>query len=188
MSQVLAHKLERRSRDAAARAGEIARQIRETIAHTRALARGLSPVSLEAEGLMSALTELAANTETIFHVVCRFHYDSPVPVKDPAVATHLFRIAQEAVSNALRHGKTVRSIRIELLATPGEIVLRVSDDGAGFPPANAPVKDTGMGLHIMQARTGMIGGTLAVGPNPGGGARVSVSIPRQPPPSPQPHG
>jgi two-component system CheB/CheR fusion protein len=188
MSQVLAHKLERRSKDAAARAGEIARQIRETIAHTRALARGLSPVALEAEGLMSALAELAANTEKIFRVACRFHCDPPVPVPDQAVATHLFRIAQEAVSNALRHGQTVRSIRLELSARPGRLELSVSDDGAGFPAPKAAVKAAGMGLHIMQSRAGMVGGTLAVGPGPGGGTRVSISIPRQIPPPPQLHG
>jgi len=188
MSQVLAHKLERRSKDAAARAGEIARQIREAIAQTRALARGLSPVTLEAEGLMSALAELAANTEKIFRVACRFHCDAPVPVQDQAVATHLFRIAQEAVSNALRHGRTVRHIRLELSAAPGRIELSVSDDGAGFPASKPAVKSAGMGLHIMQARARMIGGALAVGPNPGGGARVSVSVPRQLPSSPQVHG
>ena len=185
MSQVLAQKLERRSKDGSERAGEIAKNMRETISHTRALARGLSPVTLEAEGLMTALNELAWNTEKIFRVNCRFQCDPPVPVRDQAVATHLFRIAQEAVSNAIRHGKTVRNLTITLQAASDRLELSVSDDGAGFPATASVAKGTGMGLRIMQSRTGMIGGSLAMGANPGGGTRITISAPdHRPAPTP----
>ncbi len=176
MSQVLEQKLERRSRDGSTRAGTIAKNVRETISQTRALARGLSPVTLEAEGLMSALGELAENTSKIFRVNCQFQCDPPVPVNDQAISTHLFRIAQEAVSNALRHGQKVRCVTIQLRAADGRLWLSVSDDGTGFA-ATKPANDKGMGLRIMQSRTGMIGGTLAIGGNPAGGATVTISVP-----------
>ena len=188
MSQVLEQKLERRSKDASARAGEIAKNVRETISQTRALARGLSPVTLEAEGLMSALDELARNTTTIFRVACQFQCQPAVLVADQAVSTHLFRIAQEAVSNALRHGKKVRRVAIQLVDADDRIVLSVSDDGAGFPLAAETSRGKGMGLRIMQSRTGMIGGTLAIGNNPGGGATVTIAVPRALQTTPHPHG
>ena len=188
MSQVLEQKLERRSKNAAARAGEIAKNVRETISQTRALARGLSPVTLEAEGLMSALYELALNTGKIFRVACHFQCEPPVLVADQAVSTHLFRIAQEAVSNALRHGKNVRRVTIGLVDEDKRIVLSVRDDGAGFPPEAVAARRKGMGLRIMQSRTGMIGGTLSIGNHPEGGARVSISVPHVVNTNPHPHG
>ena len=188
MSQVLEQKLERRSKEGSERAGEIAKNVRETIAHTRSLARGLSPVTLEAEGLMSALHELALNTEKIFRVGCRFECARPVTLTDHAAATHLFRIAQEAVSNAIRHGKTVRRITIALEDREARIILSISDDGDGFPAQTGTAKNGSMGLRIMQSRTGMIGGTLAIGGNAAGGATVTISVPRAGTPSKPHHG
>ena len=174
MSQVLEQKLAPQSAEAARRAGEIAKNVREAIGQTRSLARGLSPVTLESEGLTSALHELAVNTEKLFKVKCRFVGDASVAVLNHAVATHLFRLAQEAVSNAIKHGRAKR-IAIHLKADPGRIYLAVSDNGRGIPAA-AP-KSKGMGLRIMQSRTGMIGGTLTVERNPTGGTSVFCSAP-----------
>ncbi len=175
MSQVLEQKLARRSKAAAVRAGDIAKNVREAISHTRLLARGLSPVTLESEGLMSALQELALNTETIFRVACRFDCNPPVLVSDYAAATHLFRLAQEAVSNAIKHGKAKR-ILIRLKEERGRLALSIIDNGSGFP-TQIP-KSKGMGLRIMQSRAGMIGGTLAIERNAAGGTRVTVAAPR----------
>ena len=174
MSQVLEKKLARRSKDAAKRAGEIAGNVRSAISHTRQLARGLSPVTLESEGLMAALQELALHTQAMFGVTCRFECDAPVLVPDSAAATHLFRIAQEAVSNALKHGKA-RRIALQLRDGRAGVSLRISDNGAGFPAQTPRTK--GMGLRIMQSRAGMMGGTLAIERNSGGGASVMVSVP-----------
>ena len=174
MSQVLEQKLTPQSRDAAKRASDIAKNVREAIGQTRSLARGLSPVTLESEGLTSALDELAVNTEKMFNVKCRFDGDSQVTVHNHAVATHLFRLAQEAVSNAIKHGKA-RRISIHLKADPGRIYLAVNDNGRGFT-AEIP-KSKGMGLRIMQSRTGMIGGTLTIERNAGGGTSVICSAP-----------
>ncbi len=174
MSQVLEQKLSPRHRDAARRAGEIAKNVREAISQTRSLARGLSPVTLESEGLMSALQELAVNTEKVFGVACRLDCDPPVSVADQAVATHLFRLAQEAVANAIKHGRAKR-IAIQLTRDQGRLILKVADDGRGFATKIARTK--GMGLRIMQSRAGMMNGTLAIERNPGGGTSVICSVP-----------
>lgn len=174
MSGALERKLVVRSPPEARAAGEIAGHVREAIGQTRLLARGLSPVTLESEGLMSALQEFAGNTERIFGVSCRFKCSPPVLVKDPAVGTHLFRIAQEAVSNAIKHGRAT-VLRIELQEhPPGTLVLTVTDNGFGFPK-DAP-KQKGMGLQIMKSRAGMMGGLLAVENAEGGGVKVSCSV------------
>jgi two-component system sensor kinase FixL len=174
MSQVLAKKLAPKSKAHARQVMEIANHVREAITHTRSLARGLSPVTIESEGLTSALLELATNTEKNFHVQCRCDIDEPVAIHDHAVATHLFRIAQEAVSNAVRHGRA-RRIVIALRNSPGGITLDVSDNGNGL--RKQPANQKGMGLRIMQSRASMIGGAMAIEPNPEGGVRVTCSIP-----------
>ena len=175
MSQVLEQKLAAKSRSDAGRVGEIARHVREAIGQTRLLARGLSPVTIESEGLMSALQELAINTEKMFRVVCVFECEPPVLVHDPAVATHLYRIAQEAVSNAIKHGKA-RRIVIRLRDAGERNVLLVKDDGVGLPKVLPKTK--GMGLHIMRYRAGMIGGAFMVERDLDGGTSVVCSVPR----------
>ena len=182
MSRALEQKIAPRSKTDARRVGEIAGHVRQAIRQTRLLALGLSPVTVESEGLMAALQELASNTEKVFQVGCRFECQAPVPVRDPAVATHLFRIAQEAVSNAIKHGRA-RQIVIRLAQQQKRLLLAVNDNGSGFP--QIPPRQSGMGLRIMQSRAGMIGGTLAVENNPEGGARITCAVtlaaqPRQP--------
>jgi PAS domain S-box-containing protein len=173
MSEILAQKLLKQSKANATRASEITRHVRDAIGQTRLLARGLSPVVLESEGLMSALQELAANTEKMFRIACEFTCAAPVLIHDHTVATHLYRIAQEAVSNAIRHGKA-RRVRISLEPAEDRIVLTIRDDGAGLGKDLAKAK--GMGLRIMQYRAGMIGGSLTVQDELAGGASVSCSI------------
>jgi two-component system, LuxR family, sensor kinase FixL len=178
MSQVLERKLAGRSKVGAAKIGEISNNVRDAISHTRSLARGLSPVTLESEGLMSALQELASNTRNIFRVACSFNCDGIVEVHDHAAATNLFRIAQEAVSNAIKHGRA-KQISIDLERNGGRITLQVSDNGVGFPAKS--LYENGMGLRIMQSRVGMIGGTLAFGRTTGGGVTLTCSAPDTPP-------
>jgi len=175
LAQVLAQKLAKKSQDGSARAVEIAKAVRESISQTRLLARGLSPVTLESEGLMSALAELALNTEKIFRVRCTF--DCPVVVKfdDHAAATHLFRIAQEAVSNAIKHGKA-KNLSIQLREDASHLRLRVNDDGVGFLENFST--SSGMGLRIMQSRIGMVGGTVTIERQPAGGTSVIFIAPK----------
>ncbi len=176
LSQVLAQKLARKSKDGSARATEIAKAVRESISQTRLLARGLSPVTLESEGLMSALAELALNTEKMFRVRCEFQCDEVVKFDNHAAATHLFRIAQEAVSNAIKHGKA-KKISLQLSEDPARLHLRVSDNGLGFPKNFSG--GNGMGLRIMQTRIGMVGGTLTIEPNAKNGVSVICSAPKR---------
>lgn len=176
MGEILEQRLARRSKADAARVAEISRQVREAITQTRSLARGLSPVVVESEGLMSALVELADYSERMFRIHCEFECSPPVPVHDHVAATHLYRVAQEAVSNAVRHGKAKRVI-ISLERVDERIVLRIVDDGVGLPEDLSHAK--GMGLRIMQYRAAIIRGRLSVSREPAGGTAVVCSIPNE---------
>jgi PAS domain S-box-containing protein len=177
-SQVLEQKLSKRFESAAASAGEISQAVREAIGQTRALARGLSPVTIESDGLLSALQELSLNVEKLFHIRCQFEGDADTQVRDHAAATHLFRLAQEAVSNAIKHGKA-KWVSIQLKTEGDRLYLVVSDNGCGIPENRG--KSKGMGLRIMQSRANMIGGTLTVERNVPGGTLVICSAPNPAP-------
>jgi PAS domain S-box-containing protein len=168
-SQSLAQTLEKKARGFVAPVEEIAGHVREVIAQTRSLARGLSPFILESEGLTSALGELAANAGKLFSVKCMFESDGLVAMSDPTTATHLYRIAQEAVTNAVKHGKA-SAIEINLAGKNDRIVLTVSDNGIGL--AAPPSGGTGMGLRTMQYRAAIIGATLLVQTQAKGGTRI----------------
>jgi signal transduction histidine kinase len=118
--------------------------------------------------------ELVASTETMFGVKCRLVCDPPVGVKDPVAATHLYRIAQEAVSNAIKHDKA-GEVAIQLQTAGERTSLSVHDNGVGFPKAIP--KQEGMGLRIMQSRAGMIGGSLSIEKGPAGGTTVLCAVP-----------
>jgi len=173
MSQVLEQKLAAKSRSDATRIGEISRHVREAIGQTRSLARGLSPVTLESEGLASALQELAANTEKIFGITCRVSAAQLGHIHARPVETHLYRIAQEAVSNAIKHGRA-REVLIQLETNAERTVLSVTNDGIGIP--EPPPRNEGMGLRIMDYRAGMIGGTLTIQRNATVGTTVRCSL------------
>ncbi len=172
MSQVLEQALAPKARKHSAQAGQIAAHVREAITQTRMLAHGLCPVVLESEGLMSALQELAHATTKMFGVDCVFHCDHPVQVHDNTTATHLYRIAQEAVSNAIKHGKS-RRIEIGLAAESSRVFLAVKDNGSGI---SATPPRTGAGLRIMQYRAGMIGGSVIVQRGEPDGTTVACSV------------
>ena len=173
MSQVLHQKLSAKSKTDAKRAGEIAGHVREAITQTRSLARGLAPVTLESEGLASALHELATNTEKLFSIECVVECQNPNLSVPTATATHLYRIAQEAVSNAIRHGKASR-VQIRIVSAGNRLVVSVADNGVGLP--KTPPRSSGMGWRIMRYRAGMIGGSLSIEPIEAGGTLVSCSV------------
>ncbi len=157
--QVLGEKLAAKSQPEAAEAGRVVTLIEEGIELARSLARGLAPVELDAEGLMTAFHELAKNTTERFKVDSRFEAPHPVLINDSATAMHLFRIAQEAVSNALKHGRA-KQVMIGLTHSLDGIRLTVQDDGSGLPDP-LPEK-RGMGLNIMRHRAAMIGATIDI--------------------------
>jgi two-component system CheB/CheR fusion protein len=171
-SRVLERRLEQTSKKEAAQAAEIAAQVREAMVQTRLLSRGLSPVVLESRGLVAALQELASSTEQLFRIKCGFRCPTPVPVKDQAVATHLYRIAQEAVSNALKHGRAGR-IDIELGSGSDKLVLAVKDNGIGI---SKDAEGRGMGLQTMRYRAVTMGATLLIREQSRGGTLVQCTL------------
>lgn len=153
---------------------EIVRLISRANTRARETSRGLMPVVLDSGGLMAALEELADSTARAYEISCSFYYDHPVQVEDNQLAVQLFRIAQEAVSNAVKHSQAQR-VEIRLARQSGSLVLTVRDDGVGIP--DKPAKGTGMGLLTMNHRAQMMGGTVAVTPRPTGGTQVTCTLP-----------
>src|SRR5207245_2148609 len=117
------------------------------------LCRTLSPPALESAGLAEALRELAANAESIFRIECSVDEQSPIDQPPVGTAVHLYRIAQEAISNAVRHGKA-KHVHVRLRNSGGVLVMQIDDDGVGIDPAAASMN--GMGLRIMRYRARMI--------------------------------
>jgi len=157
--QVLGQKLAGRSLPEAAEADRLVELIQEAIELTRTLARNLHPVEIQAGRLADNFQELAAHAGDQFKVSCQFECHPAAPLADVNTATHLYRIAQEAITNAVRHGKA-RHINIRLDSTDNEIVLTIIDDGIGLPE-NARNGD-GLGLRIMAYRASMIGATFNI--------------------------
>ena len=158
----------------ATKACEIATLIRAAIEYTRQFAKGLAPVELEAEGLMRGLRAMAARASELFKVNCEFECPSNVLVQDPTTGTHLYRIAQEALTNSIKHGKATRiKIVLTALADLGELII--NDNGNGF--SNEAYVPGGMGLRIMRYRADMIGGTLAIQAKVPTGASVICTFP-----------
>lgn len=176
--EMMSHTLVRRLKaDAPALAGsaaEIADFTRQAVTQTRQLAHGLAPVALEAEGLMTALNDLAILTSRA-GVACEFACESPVAFHDDAAATHLYRIAQESVNNALKHAGASR-ITLRLLDAGEAIGLTIEDDGRGLPAG--PTASRGMGLPVMEYRARLIGGRLDIRSEPGKGVRITCAVPK----------
>ena len=159
MTKVQEQKLKEKRLPYAADAAKIVKLVNEAINKTRELARGLSPVVSESHGLMSAVQQLSAEVADVFGVSCQLHCESPVLIDDVSLATNLYHIAQEAVSNAVKHGKA-RKIVITLAASERQGMLTVQDNGWGFK--GIPTDSKGMGHNIMSHRAKMIGGTLDI--------------------------
>ena len=155
---------------------DIVRLISQANTRAREMSRGLVPVVIEAGGLMSALSDLASGTEKIFHVSCLFWCEKPVLVQDSLAAVQLYRIAQEAVANAIKHSGADQ-IEIVLKARDGNILLSIRDNGVGFPDETPHSSGAGMGLLTMSHRAKMLGGHLTVGPDDTGGTEVRCVAP-----------
>jgi PAS domain S-box-containing protein len=173
LSHVLAEELRQQSLPAARDAGRITELLNQTIGEAHGLAHGLSPINLEADGLMAALKDLAANIKSIYKISCRLVCPGPALIEDSAVAINLFRIAQEAVQNAIKHGKAARIV-IRLTAKNGGVKLVVKDNGRGLPKHFMPRR--GMGLKIMDYRASMVGAELQMCRGKTGGTVLTCSL------------
>jgi len=159
LGKVLEQRLAARSLDEAKDAAEIITLINDAITQTRGIARGLYPIRMEEIGLMNALGELAGTVEKLFTVSCRFEYDRVVLIHDTINAIHLYRIAQEAVNNAIKHGMAT-DIVISLTSENGTTRLAIRDNGTGFRKAHKDGK--GMGISTMKHRANMIGAAIDI--------------------------
>lgn len=174
-ANALEQRLKHGRRPEAAMAHRIAELLDVSITISRRLSRGLFPIRLEGHGLHAALDTLAASTRERFGIACDFNSEPADIFTSQATATHLYRIAQEAVANAAKHSKA-RKITIGLRQDHSVLELTVSDDGNGFQPAKVQ-SSPGMGLHIMEYRARAIGGVTRLEANPGGGATLSCRLP-----------
>ena len=157
-------------------ASRLSRGLVEANQHVHQLSHGIMPVQIDAEGLRSALQELAASTDGQQNVRCWFECPDPLTVANNVVARHLYRIAQEALSNALRHGQADQ-IRIALSQKDGYLVLDVSDNGIGFDPGvTHRTGRTGMGLRTMNYRASLIGGVVHITRGKEGGMSVRCTV------------
>jgi PAS domain S-box-containing protein len=147
--------------------------IQQAVEQAHDLARGLFPVSLEAGGLMAALDELVAGFGKLYPIALRFACQGTALVEDNATATHLYRIAQEAISNACRHAQATE-VLVQLSGTPLALELIVTDNGKGLP---SNVKSSGLGLETMRFRARSIGAQLELGPGRQNGTVVSCVLP-----------
>ena len=173
MSKVLEQKLAAKSLAEAADVREIVKLVNQAINETRRLARGLAPVDLSADGLMLALQEFAANVEKLSGISCDFKCEKPVLTKDHFAALNLYRIAEEAVDNAIKHGKA-KHILIGLSSVNDRTTLTVKDDGVGIPEGWE--KSKSMGLNIIKYRTRQIGASFDIKRDAGGGTIVTCSF------------
>ena len=168
----LLQSLSTQARPEMASARKICHLLDEAITESRSVCRGLYPVRLETEGLVPALEELARTTSERFSVECVCEAESRRLQCNIATATHLYRIAQEAVNNAVKHSGC-RCIAIRLAGAEGALELEIKDDGRGLPAPSQ--RHTGMGLHIMDYRARRIGGMLNITAN-GNGTVVACRL------------
>jgi signal transduction histidine kinase len=158
-AQVLKEKLAAKSAPEVPEAEKLVHYVEEGIDLTRNLARGFFSPELEADGLGAALEGLAENISERFAVNCIFHGEGLIPMRDPAVATQLYRIAQEAATNAAKHA-AAEQIDIRISVDDCELNLAIMDDGVGFP--DNPSDSKGLGLRLMRHGAALIGGTFSV--------------------------
>jgi len=158
----------------AATAAEIEKHLTESVKQARDLAHGLMPVQFDEAGLPAALQELAASASRLFRIDCTFEFAGENAATHPGKATHLYRIAQEAITNARRHGKA-NNVEVRLSANSSAMSLSIADDGIGFSKTE---KDTnGVGLSIMRYRANVVGGEFEIEERPAGGTIVSCTAP-----------
>jgi PAS domain S-box-containing protein len=173
LSRALEKALSAKGLPEASEAAEISRLVIEALAQTRNLARGLFPVDVETTSICQSLRELARTVEQMFNICCTVECASDLIITHKGISTHLFRLAQEATNNAVKHGRPQR-VSILLGSNGRQAVLRITDDGVGFPPTSE--RKTGLGLRIMSYRAQKVGGTLDIQPGQHGGTVVTCSF------------
>ncbi len=145
----------------------------QAIKKTRRLMRGLGLIDLKAHNFIKALSDLALETVENYHIPCIFKHDGSIIIYDDLMAINLYRIAQESLHNAVRHGNP-KKIGLSMYMKDGSNVMEIQDDGSGF--RGKTVDHTGMGLRIMEYRSGLIGGEIEIANNNAGGTTVTCTF------------
>ena len=174
MTKGLQLKLAKQRSVEAKEAGKIHALIQEAMSHASDLAHDLATLDLKENDLPAALKDLAARAKELFSISCRFESEGKTPALDPAVVAQLYKIAQEAVTNAIKHGKAKR-VDISLTNGGANVVLKIRNNGLPFPDMKS--HSTGMGLRIMNYRASLIGASLEIKGTGPRGTRVTCSLP-----------
>jgi signal transduction histidine kinase len=174
-TQLLTDKLAEQSLPLATEARQIVGFIQRAVTQAHEIAHGLHPVEIGPGGLMAAFNDLSDLVQNLFHIDCVVEVNGVADMFDDKEATHVYRIVQEAVANAIKHGKPSR-IAIKLRIQGPQIVLTVSDNGLGV--AEQLRHEKSMGISTMSYRACVIGATFAVRPDPNGGTAVVLTVPR----------
>jgi PAS domain S-box-containing protein len=172
LGRVLHQHLLARLPDEATAAAQIVDLVEQAVHRARDIARGLQPLQLQSDGLAVALEGLALNIEQMFQVRCHVACEKQITITDPASLIQLYRITQEAMSNAIRHGKA-QNIYIDVAHAGGRMILSVEDDGVGIDPVSSRF---GLGLRTMQHRATLIGATLTIEAADPGGTVVTCIV------------
>jgi PAS domain S-box-containing protein len=192
LADSLAKRLAARGQPESEKQTELVSMIQQAKSDVRQLAKGLYPVDVDAQGLLAALEELAQTTQQRTQVRCAFRGDRAIQIRDNEVATHLFRIAQEAVHNAVKHARPKR-ISIALTRPRGRVTLAIRDDGTGIAlgklgntakrspevASDATARPGGLGMRIMQYRANAIGASLSVEAAGSGGTLIRCTLKRE---------
>ncbi len=175
ISRNLARKLEANGLPAAKEVLEISQMIREADEQARELAHGLAHIELENEGLPAALDRLCERVEKVNETLCFFECPKEIEIEKPIVALHLYRIVQESINNAVKHGQATKiSVRLEV--NKNRLQLVIEDNGIGFSVIEEG-KNKGMGIKTMKYRSHILGGKLTISETSEGGTRVICRIP-----------
>lgn len=176
MSRTLADRLARKGSEGAEQARMITDFLYEGVGQARGVIKGLHLVNLTAGGLAAAFREFCDTTGKLFNIPCRFETDVELTVTEDDLANQIFRIAQEATNNSIKHGHA-KCVTVRLSAEDGGLLVAVEDDGQGLPSKR--FRPAGMGMHTMEYRAGLIGAALEFENRPEGGATVRCRLPRR---------
>ena len=153
-------------------------QIASVVVQARDMARGVFPVQLDEEGFLASLEEVVENLNRLRQFRVDLKLDGDIKIKSPETAMHLFRIAQEALSNVTKHARASR-VEIELARADGHLTMTILDDGVGL--AGVPGDRKGIGMQTMSFRAKSMGGQVEVLNAPGGGTSVRCTVPMERP-------
>jgi signal transduction histidine kinase len=174
-SKLLEKKLEKKYAEETEMAKQLTGSVNRAISEAHGLAVNLFQFELNPETLIDSLEKMVSETRAVYKVEIRFTHNDDNPITENITASHLFKITQESVHNAAKHGGA-KNISLDLHSDRHEIVLSVRDDGCGFDPSHT--NGDGIGLRIMKYRAGMIRATFSIDSEPGKGTLVMLKIPR----------